>query len=159
MLGFQSKTKKFPCSYPPCTPSTASQHGISRGKSRGAEGVLLSRAPVQEFSPAQQSQLKAAEIWAHFLFILAKVSKRSSGTASKCNIFIAFWSVQSFLNSRYNVLSFCFASLLVAVWFRNWCFWHIFKLSFKINTFPRGEGNLRPCLHEVSLTKQHQRQR
>lgn len=129
---------------PPCTHSTALQHGISRGKSRGAENVLLSRAPVWEFSPAQQSQLKAAVIWAHFLFILAKVSTKSSGTTSKCNIFIAFWSVQSFLNSRYSGLSFCFAFLLVTAWFRNWSFWHIFKLSFKINTFPRGEGSLRP---------------
>lgn len=109
-----------------------------------AEDALLSRSPVWEFSPAQQRWFKAAAISAHFLFILAKVSTKSSGTASKCYIFIAFWSVQSFLNSSCNGLSFCFAFLLVTVWFRNWCFWHIFKLSFKINTFPRGEGNLRP---------------
>lgn len=144
LLGFECKIKKFPCFCPPCTLNTASQHGISRGKSRGAEDVLLSRAPAREFSSAQQSPLKAAEIWAHFLFILAKVSTESSGTENKCNIFIAFWSVQPLLNSRYNVLYFCFAFLLVTVCFRNWCFWHIFKPSFKINTFPRGEGNLRP---------------
>lgn len=159
VLGFECKIRKFPWFYPLCTLSTASQHGISRGKSRGAKDALLLRAPVWEFSPSQQTWLTAAAIWPHFLFILAKVSTKSSGTASKCNIFIAFWSVQSLLNFRYNVLSFCFAFLLWTAWFRNWCFWHIFKLSFKINTFPRGEGNLRPLLHEVSLAKQHQRQR
>lgn len=115
---------------------SALPHGpeFQEGKSRGTEDrPALEWLPLgNSASPGQQSRLK---VGSHFLFILDKVSKKSSRTASKYNVFIEFQSVQSLLSCSYNVLSFCFAVLPAMACFRNWCFWQIFKPSFEINTF------------------------
>lgn len=47
VLGFESKIKKFPWFYPPCTLSTALQNGISRGKSRGCPALEGSSVGIQ----------------------------------------------------------------------------------------------------------------
>lgn len=65
--------------------------------------------------------------WVTFSFNLCRSEQKI-----KWNCTSVQGSVQSLLNSGCNVLSFCFALLPAAACFRNGCFWHIFKLSFKI---------------------------